>query len=150
MWTIRRATVDDIDALTDLRQRFLEEIGCASDAVPDAVRSYLAEALPAGDLVVFVAETDGRIIATSGAHIFRKPPHARNLSGKEGFVLNMFTLPEWRRQGIATALMQQIVRFLREQGAECVRLHASDDGLGVYRKLGFEPHDSEMILYVNE
>ena len=86
MWTIRRATRDDIDVLVDLRQRFLAEIGYGSDAVRNAVRSYFTDALPTGDIVVLVAELDGQIIATGGVMIFQKPPHARNLSGKEGFV----------------------------------------------------------------
>lgn len=150
MWTIRRATLDDIDVLTDLRQRFLEEIGYASDAVPGAVRSYLTETLPSGDFVVFLAECDGLIVATGGVMMFQKPPHARNLSGKEGFVLNMFTLPEWRGRGIATALMQRIVAFVREEGATCIRLHSSKDGLGIYRKLEFHPDNSQMVLYLNE
>ena len=149
MWTIRRATLDDIDVLTDLRQRFLEEIGYGSDAVPNAVRSYLTGAIPTGDFVAFVAESDGQIIATSGVQVFQKPPHARNLSGKEGFVLNMFTLPEWRGRGIATGLMEKIMVFVREEGATCIRLHTSEDGLGIYKKLGFRPDNSEMVLYLN-
>jgi ribosomal protein S18 acetylase RimI-like enzyme len=150
MWTIRRATFDDIDVLTDLRQRVLAEIGYASDNVPDAVRSYLEKALPSGDFVAFVAECDDQIIATSGVLIFQKPPHALNLSGKEGFVLNMFTLPEWRRRGIATALMERTLAFVREKGATCIRLHTSEDGLGIYSTLGFRRGNSEMVLYLNE
>lgn len=149
MWTIRRATLEDIEVLTDLRQRFLTEIGHASDAVPGAVRSYFAEALPTGEFVAFVAECDGRIVATSGVQIFRKAPHAHNLSGKEGFVLNMFTLPEWRGRGVATALMRQIVAFVCKKGATCIRLHASQRGLGLYTKLGFRHDNSEMVLYLN-
>lgn len=149
MWTIRRATLADIGVLTDLRQRFLAEIGYASDAVPSAVQSYLAEALPTGDFVAFVAENDGQVVATSGVQIFQKPPHGRNLSGKEGFVLNMFTLPEWRGRGIATALMQRILAFVREKGATCVRLHASEQGLGIYTRLGFRSDNSEMVLYLS-
>jgi GNAT superfamily N-acetyltransferase len=149
MWTIRQATIDDIDELTELRQRFLTEIGYGSDAVPNAVRSYLDKALPTGDFVAFVAESAGHIIATSGVQIFQKPPHARNLSGKEGFVLNMFTLPEWRGRGIATALMQRIVGFVRDRGATCIRLHTSESGVGIYTKLGFQPDNSEMLLYLD-
>ncbi len=150
MWTIRRATADDIDVLTDLRQQFLEEIGYASDAVPHAVRCYLREALPSGDFVTFVAVSEGRIVATGSVLIFHKPPHARNLSGKEGFVLNMFTLPQWRGRGIATGLMQRIVAFVLEMGAKCIRLHTSDDGLGIYTELGFRPDNSEMVVYLDD
>ena len=92
MWTIRRATLEDIDALTELRQRFLEEIGYAAEAVPGAVRCYLADAVPTAEVVAWLAEEDGQIVATSGVVFLQKPPHGRNLSGKGGFGLKMYTL----------------------------------------------------------
>jgi GNAT superfamily N-acetyltransferase len=146
MWTIRQATMDDIDDLTDLRLRFLDEIGYGGDGVSRVVRDYLARTLPVGEFLAWVAEDQERIIAASGLVFNQKPPHGRNRSGKEGFVLNMYTLPDRRGRGIATALMQTIVQFVREQGVTCIRLHASEDGMGIYTKLGFRPDHSEMVL----
>ena len=150
MWTIRTARIDDIDGLTDLRLRFLEEIGYAGDGVRNVVREYFKRTLPTGEFVAWIAEEDGRIIATSGLVFLQKPPHGRNLSGKEGFVLNMYTLPQWRGRGICTALMETIIRFVRETGVTCIRLHTSEDGVGIYSKLGFQSDNSEMFLYLND
>lgn len=148
MWTIRQATIADIDILVDLRLRFLEDIGYAGKGVDNAVRDYMLDAIPRGQFAAWVAEGDSGIIATSGLVFNQKVPHGRNPSGREGFVLNMYTLPEWRRRGIATALMKTIVQHVRQQGVTCIRLHASNDGVGIYRKLGFSPDDSEMVLNI--
>ncbi len=146
MWTIRQATLDDIDTLVELRLRFLEDIGYDGDDVAGAVRDYLLQAIPKGQFVAWVAEEDSQIIATSGLVFNQKVPHGRNPSGREAFVLNMYTLPERRGLGIATALMETIVQHVRQRGITCIRLHASEDGLGIYTKMGFVPDDSEMVL----
>ena len=150
MWTIRQATTADIDTLVELRLRFLEDIGYAGKGVDNAVRDYMLEAIPSCQFAAWVAEFESEIIATSGLVFNQKVPHGRNPSGREGFVLNMYTLPEWRGRGIATALMKTIVQHVRQQGVTCIRLHASDDGVGIYRKLGFRPDNSEMVLSLPE
>ena len=146
MWTIRLATQDDIDTLVALRLRFLNEIGYAGDGVTDAIREYVLQSLPKGEFTAWVAEAKSQVIATGGLVYCQKVPHGRNLSGREGFVLNMYTLPEWRGRGIATALMEVIVQHVRQQGITCIRLHASEDGAGIYTKLGFRPDNTEMVL----
>lgn len=150
MWTIRKARVDDIDDLIDLRLRFLEEIGYAGAGVQKVVREYLDRTLPTGEFVAWIAEEDGRIIATGGLVFLQKPPHGRNLSGKEGFVLNVYTLPHWRGRGICTALMKTIIGFVREAKVTCIRLHTSEAGVGIYSELGFQSDDSEMFLFLND
>jgi GNAT superfamily N-acetyltransferase len=146
MWTIRQATIDDIDTLVELRLRFLGEIGYGGDNVAGAVRDYMLQAIPAGQFAAWVAEEDSQIIATGGLVYCQKVPHGRNPSGREGFVLNMYTLTEWRGRGIATVLMETIVEHVRQQGITCIRLHASEDGMGIYTKLGFRADNSEMVL----
>lgn len=50
------------------------------------------------------------------------------------------TLPEARRQGIATALTLAPLREARAMGCRIGILHPSDKGRGVYRRLGFEEY----------
>ncbi|NLS95423.1 MAG: GNAT family N-acetyltransferase [Planctomycetaceae bacterium] len=148
MWSIRPATINDIDSLVDFRVRFLEEIGYGGDGVAEAVRDYLLAALPRGEFVAWLAEEDSQIVATGGLVFQQKAPHAKNLSGREGFVLNMYTLPAWRGRGIATALMRTIVRHVGSQGIPCIRLHTSKDGVGIYTRLGFRADSEEMVLHL--
>ena len=60
--------------------------------------------------------------------------HTRNVAG----VYSVCTLHEYRRRGIASALLSTALRRARVEGAELAVLQAAPGGLGVYRRLGFE------------
>ncbi|HSB61454.1 MAG TPA: GNAT family N-acetyltransferase, partial [Vicinamibacteria bacterium] len=59
------------------------------------------------------------------------------------WVLNMYTEPAFRRQGLARQVLEEILAWCREQGLRSVFLHASRAGRPLYESLGFEP-TSEM------
>ncbi|MBC7881693.1 MAG: GNAT family N-acetyltransferase [Anaerolineae bacterium] len=52
-------------------------------------------------------------------------------------VVNVYTEPEWRGQGIARALMSTLMDWAVVQGCERVVLHASETGRALYTSLGF-------------
>lgn len=51
---------------------------------------------------------------------------------------SLCTLSEYRGKGIATNLMKHCLHHLRSKGYTSATLQASDDGLNIYKKLGFE------------
>jgi predicted acetyltransferase len=59
------------------------------------------------------------------------------LSGCVGYVMNVVTVPTYRRRGIARRVMTDILRWLAEQGVEHVTLHATEAGRPLYQELGF-------------
>ncbi len=149
MWTIRQATVDDTQTLTALRLRFLDEIGYGGEGVGEAVEKYFLESVPTGDFVVWLAEEQGQAVGTSGMVIVRKPPHGRNLTGREAHVMNMYTIPEYRRKGVATALLDAMRRYVVESGVNCIRLNTTIGATRVYHALGFRSDTSEMMLQLD-
>jgi len=50
----------------------------------------------------------------------------------------VLTLPEYRRRGIARALMQHALADCETRGVECIKLDATDLGRPLYLSLGFE------------
>jgi ribosomal protein S18 acetylase RimI-like enzyme len=66
--------------------------------------------------------------ATSGLVFFQRPPYNGNLSGLEAYIMNIDTIPMWRDQGIATALLKEIISFVRATEAKRLWLHATEDG----------------------
>ena len=50
----------------------------------------------------------------------------------------MLVDPQYRRRGIATALMRAAMDYLQEIGVACIKLDATPEGEFVYRRLGFE------------
>jgi GNAT superfamily N-acetyltransferase len=58
-----------------------------------------------------------------------------------GMVEDLFTLPAFRRRGIATAIIAQAVSHVRSRGAEHVLIgaHATEAPKRLYASLGFKP-----------
>ncbi len=50
--------------------------------------------------------------------------------------MNMYTAPEYRRQGIAFHTLDLLVKY-KEQGVLQITLEATDMGLPLYEKYGF-------------
>jgi ribosomal protein S18 acetylase RimI-like enzyme len=55
--------------------------------------------------------------------------------------------PDWRRRGVAEALMRAVLDVLALRGIRRIVLHASDDGRRLYERLGFVP-TNEMRLRI--
>lgn len=148
---IRRATVDDIEALVELRQKMQSEIGAFFGDPPTeggaaATRSYLNWAMPTGEFYAWVAEAEGKLVACSGLVLYSRMPGMHGHAIHEAYVMNMYTDPEFRRKGIASALLDCMIQYARGAGARRVWLRATPMGKPVYEKVGFEPMDSAMQL----
>ena len=112
---IRKATLGDIDELVKLRIELIREISEVDEnymaKLADAIREYFTAKMPENEFLGWVAEDEGKIIASSGLLFHEKPPIHGNLTGREAYIMNMYTLPEWRNKGIATKLLN----LLRKQ-----------------------------------
>lgn len=61
-------------------------------------------------------------------------------------VVNVYTDPSHRRQGIARKLMEVIIDWCRSEGFGSVLLHASDEGRPLYESLGFTPTNEMRLM----
>jgi ribosomal protein S18 acetylase RimI-like enzyme len=149
--TIRPATVADIPDLVRLRRVMFEAMDhddpVKLDAMEEAASAYLAGAIPAGEFHGWVAVTPaGEAVSTSGVVIDQHPPTPANLSGQIGYVMNVVTAPEYRRQGLARRVTQAALEWLDGRGIQRASLHATEMGQPLYESLGFEPTTNEMRL----
>jgi GNAT superfamily N-acetyltransferase len=122
-------------------------------AIVGATADYLRVALPRGEYLGWVAESAlSPPEPVGGAGVQLRPilPRPRPSSeaielGPEAIVLNVYVEPEWRRRGVADALMRAVLDALAERGIRRIVLHASEDGRRLYERLGFVP-TNEMRL----
>lgn len=149
----RRASIDDIDILVDFRLRFLNEMydhpqDDISKILSEELRKYFAKAITAHDFIAWLAEYDGTTIGTSGMVIWRIPGRYGGLvTGRLAYILNMYTIPEARNKGICTKLLHILTDEARSLGIKYLHLHASKDGMSIYKKAGFsEPSLVELRL----
>jgi len=63
----------------------------------------------------------------------------------DGHVGRMAVLPAWRRCGVGTALLAELLALARSRGDACVVLHAQAYVAEFYRRAGFEVVSSEFM-----
>jgi GNAT superfamily N-acetyltransferase len=148
---LRRATLRDLDVLTDHRVEMWRSIGhntpreLADHPVP--YQNWLRPRLRSGEVVAVLATVGGEP-AGSGALWFMPQEPRPGLPTRDiPYIMSMYTRPANQRQGIATAIVRELVRVARRSGAARVTLHAADQGRRVYERLGFEP-TAEMRLWI--
>ena len=147
--SIRQAILDDIPVLLRHRQGMYEDMGYndaeAMSKMIETCKPYLTAALANGTLHAWLACAGGKVVAGGFVLVSPWPSHPYDGQCRRATILNMFTDPEFRRQGIARRLMQTMIDWCRKEGFMRVDLHASDKGRPLYETLGFEP-TNEMRL----
>lgn len=152
MVTVRRAGIEDMEDVVRLRWDFFQEVHPETPALNGnllkATRRYVAEKLPSDEFRVWFAEDDGQIIGTGAVLFWQRPPTPGCAADLHAYVLNMYTVPERRGQGVATLLLEHIIDHVKATPARRVTLHATDLGRSVYEKLGFTACNDEMKLTI--
>jgi ribosomal protein S18 acetylase RimI-like enzyme len=86
------------------------------------------------------------VIAGAGAVLLDWGPTRGEPSGLRGRLVNVYTDPAWRRQGVARNLVQEVMRRCQKREVQVFNLAATDDSASLYRSIGFVPYATEMIL----
>jgi predicted GNAT family N-acyltransferase len=57
----------------------------------------------------------------------------------------MAVLPQWRRQGVASAILRELLAIARERGDQVVRLNAQTQAIPFYARFGFLAQGAEFL-----
>lgn len=149
---IRTATLDDAEAIAGHRRGMFFDMGHRNeqdlDAMINAFRPWLREKMASGEYLAWMATGgDGTIVAGLGLWLMDWPPHMIGPGSPRGNILNVYTAPSFRRQGIARRLMEAALDWCRANGIRAVILHASDDGRALYESLGFERTNEMRLMF---
>ena len=147
---IRPATLPDLPTLVRHRRRMWWELGrrdeTALDLMEKAANEYFGTAVADGSYRGFLAtDSSGTVIGGGGIVISPWPGVLGQQQPRRAMILNMYVEREHRQKGVARALMEAMIAWCRENDFTYVSLHASEQGRGLYEKLGFKPTD-EMRL----
>ena len=151
-FTIRPATLEDVDAIAEHRARMFDEMGQVPPEAFEMLRAKscerLRDLLTRGEYIGWLAIPTQRpdiIAGGAGVQLREVLPHPLPRAnegngiaeGRHAIILNVFTEPQWRRQGVAVLLLQRIIEWARAERLDRLVLHASEAGRPLYERLGF-------------
>lgn len=148
--SFRSATPQDCAVILHHRRSMFHDMGEGTaeelDRMVEATAPWLVRALADGSYRGWLAEdSQGSVVVGGGVLMSSWPAGPRDPYTRRALIINVYTEPEVRQQGLARQLMLLMIQWLREQGLSSVVLHASDAGRHLYETLGFVP-TNEMRL----
>jgi ribosomal protein S18 acetylase RimI-like enzyme len=133
---VDRLSSEELDDLTEVLVSCVAQgasLGFHAPLAADAARDWWA-AVPRDGVILLVAQRDGRIVGT----VQLQPAESEN-GAHRGEVAKLLVHPEWRRQGIARALMMVLEEEARATGKTLLVLDTreGDPSNDLYRALGY-------------
>jgi aminoglycoside 3-N-acetyltransferase I len=134
--TIRHLTPDDVQEMNALLTVFgeaFDDVGTYSGNRPSA--GYLQRLLDSDSFLALTATRHGQVVGGLAAYELRKFEQERS----EIYIYDLAVAAADRRQGIATALIQELRRIAAARGAHVIFVQADLDdapAITLYTKLG--------------
>lgn len=131
------------DADTIALHRYPNESDAAERPIYSA---WVTGAIERGIYLGFLAETQGQVVAGAGLTILEWGPSRGDSHPERARIANVWTHPDFRRQGLARKLVLQCIATAKERGASWLSLSSSKMARPLYAELGFTPSTTEMRL----
>ena len=139
----RIATEKDIDLLVQLRIDYLLDQNSMKslndiEALKDSLQAYFKSSFAKNEFMAIIAEDENTVYSTAFLSIADRPPRTSNEPSRIGTVYNVYTYPQFRKQGIAANVMKALLDEAKNLDICAVDLCASNEGKPLYEKLGFQ------------
>ena len=145
----RLASLEDIQLLIDLRKQLLIEEGqIVSSNIDEELNTFFENQLTSHQYVQWLVEEDNKVIATGAIQFISFPPSYFNPTGIRGYILNMYTHPDYRGKGIAKQLVNETLKEAQRRKVQHIFLISSEMGKPLYKKIGFKENDIYMEYFI--
>lgn len=147
----RKASIEDMEILVRARMKVLRSAnGLSDDADLSEVEkrsyAYYQKALREDLHTAYLALDGEQVAGTGGVSYYCVMPTCHNPSGEKAYIMNVYTDPAYRRQGIAYEILRLLVADAQERGVQFISLEATAMGRPLYEKFGFTAMRDEMWL----
>ena len=151
----KKATIADIDELVRTRIIVLRAANKLSNDVDMSLvekesYEYYKSALETGEHIAYLVYDNETFIGAGGVSFYQVMPTYHNPTGKKAYIMNMYTAPEYRRQGIAIHTLDLLVKDVRKQGVSQITLEATEMGRPLYEKYGFTKLEEREDIWGNK
>lgn len=151
IYEYKKATIEDIEELVRTRIIVLRAANKLpnEEDMPEVKKEsydYYERALKTGEHIAYLVYDNGKFIGAGGVSFYQVMPTYHNPSGRKAYIMNMYTAPEYRRQGIGYHTLNLLVEAVKEREVCQIALEATDMGRPLYEKYGFTKMQDEMEL----
>lgn len=115
-----------------------------------ANRQYYERHIPDGNHLAFVATVDGEDAGCGAICLSEELPSPDNPSGRCAYLMNIYVRESFRNQGVAHAIVSQLIEESKRFGCDKIYLETTADGKPVYASLGFKDMPDMMKYYDTE
>ena len=145
---IREITPVDIETLTRMRCQMLDEV--TEDPLPegleDSIRRFIWKHMRDKTCLGVVAEMEGRVVADAVIYIFETMPDEVNVKGLTAMLYSVYTLPQFRGQGIMAQMLPKVIQLAKDAGAIELKMTAEKKAIPLYERMGFHVNDDAMKM----
>ncbi|MCR4788674.1 MAG: GNAT family N-acetyltransferase [Lachnospiraceae bacterium] len=149
----RKLTENELSRIIKMRiDQLTEEYTSEGKTVPEgvdletALMDFYKKNLANGTYVSYLAFDGDKIVGTSGMSFAEKPPYFTCPSGRLGILSSMYTDPDHRRMGIASELLDRVIKEAKDRGCGTIYITASNMGVKLYESYGFR-HNGNFMQY---
>lgn len=100
------------------------------------------------DLLCWGIFQEKKLVSTGSLCLFSRIPYEENISGSEGYILNIYTLPVYRNRGFANQILDTIIEYSKKNQINRLWLNSSEQGEKLYAQRGFLNKGNEMELFL--
>jgi ribosomal protein S18 acetylase RimI-like enzyme len=142
---VRRATQSDVDTLVELMREFYAESSYPLDQ--EWAETAFSQLLAQPELgCAWLAECD----EVAAGHAVLTLRYTMEHGALSGYIDDLFVKPEFRRRGIACALLSELLDECRRRGCKSVYVEVGDrnvPAIELYRHFGLEPFQDGRVLF---
>lgn len=155
LYHIRPSTPEDAALIARQRRLMFADQGYYSEAELQSAETqyaeWIASRLASGNYIGWFAQTTaGEVVAGVGLWLREWPPLPNDVTGKQGYIENVYTTPDHRRRGLSRQLMTTLLAWVRQTGVtKNIALHATPSAQPLYESLGFVSESGLMLLWLD-
>lgn len=147
---VRITGTEDCGQFVELRKEFLQsEIAKDNRDLTDFLEqtaSYYKESLEQGEQDSCFAYVNGELAGCATICYLYVLPTLDHPSGKRAHLMNVYVRRTFRRCGVGTKMLEQLIMRAKQCGVTEISLDATEDGRKLYESYGFTDNKEGMVL----
>ena len=142
--TIKKIGIESLNLLMDWRKKVLSEVFMVNDIEKHSElilnnENYYKKHLTDGThTACFAINNDtNEIIGCGGICYQEEMPSPDNMTGKNGYLMNIYIEPKYRKCGAGKKIIETLILDAKEHNAHKIYLESSDIAKNLYEEIGF-------------